>query len=82
MRGHLVAACDASSRDRVPLGLQSTADVDGRRTVAPPSTRPDEVDRTARFAESEVVVMDEFGRREAVVELDEVEVVGPIPACS
>jgi len=26
--------------------------------------------------------MDEFGRREAVVELDEVEVVGPIPACS
>ncbi len=59
------------------LGFQSAADVDRHGAVAPAFSGVDEVDRAAGVAESQIVVVDEFGGGEAVVEFDEVEFVGP-----
>ena len=65
---------DAGRRDRVALRLEAARDVDRGRAVAPRRTRLEEVDRAALLAQHEVVVVDELGGGEAVVQLDEVEV--------
>ncbi len=65
---------DAGRGDRVALGLQAARHVDRRAAVAERRTGLEEVDRTALGAEHQVVVVHELGRREAVVQLDQVEV--------
>ena len=67
---------DAGRRDRVALGLQTTRDVDRGLPVPPGGPAVEEVDRAALLAQHEVVVVHELGGREAVVQLDEVEVLG------
>ena len=67
---------DAGRRDRVALRLEAARHVDRRRAVAPRRARAEEVGRAALLAQPEVVVVHELGGREAVVQLDEVEVVG------
>jgi hypothetical protein len=56
------------------LRLQTARDVDRQRAVAPRRTGVEEVDGAALLAQPEVVVVDQFGRREAVVQFDQVEV--------
>ena len=65
---------DAGRRDRVALRLQTARDVHRRAAVAERRTRLEEVDRATLGAQHEVVVVHELGGREAVVQLDEVEV--------
>ena len=67
---------DAGGGDRVALGLQAAGHVHRGRAVAPRGAAVEEVDGAALLAEQEVVVVDELGGGEAVVELDEVEVLG------
>ena len=67
---------DAGRRDRVALRLEAARHVDRRLAVAPRGARLEEVDRAALLAQHEVVVVHELGGGEAVVQLDEVEVVG------
>ena len=70
---------DAGGGDRVSLRLQATRHVDRERPVTPRRTGVEEVDRAALLAQPEVVVVYELGGGEAVVQFDEVEVVGPDP---
>src|SRR5689334_4285665 len=65
---------DARRRDRVTLRLEAARHVHGRLAVAPRRARLEEVDRAALGAQHEVVVVHELRGREAVVQLDEVEV--------
>ena len=67
---------DAGRRDRVALRLEAARHVHRRLAVAPRGAGLEEVDRAARLAQPEVVVVDELGGGEAVVQLDEVEVLG------
>ncbi len=76
MRGDLVDARDAGGRDGMTFGLEAARHVDRRAAVAPWCARVEEVGRTARLAQTEVVVVQQLGRSEAVVQLDEVEVGG------
>ena len=61
---------DAGGGDGVALGFEAATHVDRGGAVAP------EVDRPTFFAQHEVVVADELGGGEAVVQLHEVEVLG------
>src|SRR5436190_11379958 len=74
VRRDFVEVCDAGCAEEVALRDEATRRVDGRLTVAPGTALVDELARLTRLAQSEVVVVDELGRREAVVKLDEVEV--------
>ena len=76
MGGDLVEVGGAGGADRVALGDEAAADVDGGLAVAPRRAGVDEGARPTRLAQPEVVVVDELGRGEAVVELDQVEVLG------
>src|ERR1700722_18658171 len=67
---------DAGSGNGVALGLETTGDVDGRSTVTERRTRLEEVDGTPGRTEHQVVVVDQLGGGKAVVELDQVEVLG------
>src|SRR5438876_5612507 len=71
--GDLVDVGGAGGADRVALGDEAAADVDGGLAVAPRRAGVDEGARPTRLAQPEVVVVDELGRGEAVVELDQVE---------
>src|SRR5438270_406868 len=73
---HLPDVGDAGGRDRMALRLKTAGHVDRQPAVAPRSPRLEEVDGPALLAQHQVVVVDQLGRREAVVELDQVEVVG------
>ena len=64
------------ARDGVALGLEAARHVDRRRPVAPGGAGVEEVDGAARLAQHQVVVVDQLGGGEAVVQLDQVEVVG------
>src|SRR5581483_9658471 len=72
--GHLVEVGHAGGADGVALGQQPAGDVDRRRPVPPAGPLLDEVGRPALLAEAQVVVVDDLGGGEAVVQLDEVEV--------
>ena len=65
---------DAGGGDRVALRLETAGDVHRRRAVAPRRARPEEVGSAALLAQHQVVVVDELGGREAVVQLDEIEI--------
>src|SRR3954449_11558509 len=65
---------DAGRRDRVALGLQAAGHVDRGGAVAPRRPALEERRRAALLAQAEVVVVHQFGGGEAVVQLDEVEV--------
>ena len=71
---------DAGSRDGMPLGLP------GRPTRSPRSSRPatshpyENFCGSAFFTQHQVVVVHQFCGRETVVQLDQVEILGPIPA--
>ena len=67
---------DAGRRDRMALRLEAARHVDRRLAVAPGRAGLEERHRLARLAQPEVVVVHELGRGEAVVQLDEVEVLG------
>src|SRR3954453_9658623 len=71
VRRDLVEVCDAGRAEGVALRDEATRRVDRRLTVAPGTALVDELARLTRLAQSEVVVVDELGRREAVVKLDE-----------
>ena len=79
VRGHLVEVGDAGGPDGVALGDEPARHVDRRRPVAPGAPPVDEVAGPARLAQREVLVVDELGGGEAVVQLDEVEVLGRHP---
>jgi hypothetical protein len=68
VRGHLVDAGNAGGRDRVALRLEAAAHVHRHVAVAPTAPGTHEVQRTAGLAQPEVVVVNQFGRREAVVQ--------------
>ena len=74
LRGDLVHTGRAGHADRVTLREQPARHVHGAGAVAPRSPPVDEVAGAAGLAEPEVVVVDELGGGEAVVELDQVEV--------
>ena len=80
LRGDLVDVGDAGHADRVALRQQSARHVHRARAVTPRTAPVDEVAGTAGLAQTEVVVVDELGGGEAVVQLDEVEV-GRADAC-
>src|ERR1044072_3147729 len=63
---------DAGGGDGVALGLQAARHVDGGAAVAPGGAGLEEVDRSPFLSQPEVVVGDELGGGEAVVQLDEV----------
>ena len=60
--------------DRMALGLEPARHVDRRRAVAPGRARLEERHGLTLGAEHEVVVVHELGGGEAVVQLDEIEV--------
>src|SRR5581483_2297745 len=74
---HLPDVGDAGGGDGMALRLQAARHVDGGRPVPPGGPGLEEVDRPAFLAQHEVVVVDELGGGEAVVQLDEVEVLRP-----
>ena len=65
---------DPGGGDGVALGFQAARHVDRRGAVAPGGAGLEEVDRPALLAQHEVVVVDELGGGEAVVELDQIEI--------
>src|SRR4029450_4685043 len=67
---------DAGRRDRVALRLQAARDVDRRLAVTPRGTGQEEVGGAALLAQVQVVVVHQLGGGEAIVQLDEVEVLG------
>src|SRR5262245_62135064 len=77
--GHLPDVGDAGRSDGMALRLQAARDVDRLPAVAPRGARLEVVDRAALLAEHEVVVVHELRGGEAVVQFDEVEVLGPDP---
>ena len=79
MGGHLVEVGDAGGAQGVALGDEAARHVDGRAPVAARRARVDEVARPARLAQPQVVVVQQLGGGEAVVQLDQVEVRGPDP---
>src|SRR5256884_9796039 len=79
VRRDLVQVGDAGRAERMALRDEPTRRVDGCFAVAPRTALVDELARLARLAKPEVVVVDELGRREAVVEREQVDV-GPIDA--
>ena len=74
VRRHLEDVGDTRRTDRVTLRDQAAADVDRDLAVAPRAALVDELAGLARRAELQVVVVDQLGGREAVVQLDEVEI--------
>ena len=64
---------DAGGCDGMPLRLQATRHVHRCRAVAPCGARVEKVCGAALFAQHQVVVVHQLGRREAVVQLDQVE---------
>ena len=79
VRGHLVEVGDAGGADGVALGDEAARHVDGDGPVAPRAAPVDEVARASRLAQLQVLVVDELGGGEAVVQLHEVEVLGRHP---
>ena len=75
LRGDLEHAGRAGHADRVALREQSAGHVDRGRAVTPRGPPVDEVAGAARLAQPQVVVVDQLGGGEAVVQLDQVEVV-------
>src|SRR3954451_24553560 len=74
--GDLEHAGCAGHADRVTLGEQPARRVDRRGAVTPGCPPVDEVAGPAGLAQPQVVVVDELGGGEAVVELHQVEVLG------
>ena len=74
LRGDLEHAGRAGHADRVTLREQTAGDVDRRGAVTPRGLLVDELARTTGLAEPQVVVVDELGGGEAVVQLHQVEV--------
>src|SRR5690349_1528962 len=75
MRRHFVDVGDAGRAEGMTLGEKPARDVD---RDAPPELRLAGIDHPSRFAvlaEAEILVVHEFGGREAVMQLDEVEIV-------
>ena len=68
---------DAGGGDRMALRLETSGDVHRHRAVAPRGAGVEEADRVALVAEPEVVVVDQLRGREAVVQLDEIEIRRP-----
>src|SRR6201999_2489267 len=67
---------DAGGGDRVALGLQTARHVDRGFAVTPRGAGVEEVDRATFLAQHQVVVVHQLGGGEAVVQFDQVEVVG------
>src|SRR5260370_17514153 len=78
--GHLVDVGDAGRPERVALGQQAAGDVDRDLAVTPRAAAVDPLAGPALRAQSEVVVVAQFGGGEAVLQLDQVEVLRPPPA--
>src|SRR6266566_8279563 len=66
--GDLVDVGGARGADGMALGDQPAADVDRRAPIPHRRAGVDELARPARLTQAEVVVVDELGRGEAVVE--------------
>ncbi len=74
--GDLEHVGDTGRTDRVPLGDESTGHVHRRGAVTERSPGVDEVACATPLTQPQVVVVDQFGRGKAVVQLDQVEVLG------
>ena len=74
MRRDLPDVGDAGGRDRVTLRLQATRDIHRRAAIAPGGAGVEEVHGAAFGAEHEVVVVDEFGGGETVVQFYEIQI--------
>src|SRR6202035_4185763 len=72
--GHLVEVGAAGGADGVAFGDEPARHVDGDGPVAPRAPPVDEVARAPGLAQLEVLVVDELGGGEAVVQLHQVEV--------
>ena len=68
--GHFEDVRDPSSSDGVALRDETSRDIDRHVAVTEGRSRVDEVAGTAPLAESQVVVMNQLGRGEAVVQLN------------
>jgi len=66
----------------VALRLEAARHVDGRGAVTPGRPGLEKVDGTALGTQAEVVVVHELSGGEAVVQLDEIEILGAEPASS
>ena len=74
--GDFVDVRDAGRADRMTFGDQAARHIDRRAAVAERCTGVDEVTGPSGLTQPEIVVVDQLGGGEAVVELDEVEIVG------
>src|SRR2546421_2861268 len=74
VRRHLVDVRDAGRAERVPLREQTTGDVHRNLAAECDGAAVDHLTGLAVFAQAEVLVMQDLGRREAVVQLDEIDV--------
>ena len=77
--GDLVDVGHTGRPNRMPFGDQSTRHVDRGPPVAERTARVDELTGSAPLAKAQVVVVNELGGREAVVQLHQVEVFGTHP---
>ena len=77
--GHFKDVRDPSGSDRVALRDETPRDIDRHSAATEGRARVDEVTSTAPLAESQVVVMDQLGRGKTVVQLHQVEILGPDP---
>src|SRR5690606_32709920 len=76
MGDDLVDVGHTGGAQRASLGQQPAGDVDRHAPVAPGGTRIDEVAGAARRAQPQVVVVQQLGGGEAVVQLHQVQVFG------
>src|SRR5271156_1658532 len=74
MGRHLVEVGDASGPDRMALGQQSAGYVDRQRSIPGRRTGVDEVASAAGLAQAKIVVVDQFGGGEAIVQLHQIEI--------
>ena len=76
MGGDFPHVGDPGGTDGVPLRLEPARHVDRHGAIAPGGSGVEEVDGSALLAQHQVVVVDEFGGGEAVVQFHQVEVRG------
>src|SRR6476646_4703308 len=75
MRRHLVDVGDAGGAERMTLRQKSAGDVDGNAPAELGLAAVDHAARLTVLAETEMLVVHELGRGEAVMQLDEIEIV-------
>src|ERR1700722_13850659 len=76
MGRHLVEVGDAGGPDRIAFGQQSAGYIDRQRSVPGRRTGVDEVAGAAGVAQAQIVVVDQFGGGEAIMQLHQIEILG------